>query len=422
MLFLLALACPRSIAPALEVEPTAVDAPAPEPVEAGAQLAWMIGRDPLARRLRVPAQPADPAVAAFLAAPAGTGWWSLEATHPGTLAVPLARGARLATLEGNLADAEAALDAVIPLPRPSVALPADARGPLDWMPGPSERLLVVAERSTLLGWLDAPSVDARAAGNQLGSPDWDRLSRTPAGALVLARAQSARDDAALAAGTADLQRATWFALAAAAADRDAEQATLAADRTALAAELGVTGDPLGALLGRARSALTRAAGDDAATGLALVALAAERWVGACPDAPCGGLDRGRQLESAARWPGTTQLVRAWRVVVLAGARDHLDAAWERASFPAAYAEVIEALLVTPFAPVDRGLLRRVRPDPGTNLALARLADGRESTDRATVFEALDAELVRRIDAALVDAPPDLTALLRRMRTRATGPR
>lgn len=423
MLLLLALGCPRSISPALQVDPPVVEQPAPEPTDTPGQLAWMIGRDPLARRLRVPAHPADPAVAAFLAAPAGPGWWSLEATHPGTVAVPLARGARLATLEGNLGNPETALDSLIALPRPTTALPAEARPPLAWLGNPPpEALLGIAERATLLGWLDAPTVDPGPAGALLAQPDWDRLSRTPAGALVVARAERRRDPVAATAGLADLTRATGFALAAVAADRDAEQVALAKERAALATELGVTGDPVAALIARARTQLTASAGDDPTAGYALVAIAAERWLGTCPDAPCGGLDRARQLDAAGRWPGTAPLVAAWRVIVLAGARDHLESAWDRPSFPAAYVDALEALIVEPLPPVDRSLLRRPVPDPTTNLALARLADRRESTDRATVLEALDAELVRRVDAARHLLAADVAPVLDRIRRRATAPR
>ena len=111
ILLLLALACPsREIPPHLQIDRPAAQAT----VGQARDLSDLIGADPLVRRPK-PRGPGDwmgvkggPAIEAWAAVARGaratpSDWTTLERSHPGTIAVPLARGAKLAALEVVLA-------------------------------------------------------------------------------------------------------------------------------------------------------------------------------------------------------------------------------------------------------------------------------------------------------------------------------
>jgi hypothetical protein len=424
MLYLL-LACARPVPPALQIEPATVAVDDAEPTDPAAQMTWMMGSDPLVRRVRVPTHTAPAPVRAWLGvatmdAPRAEDWWALERANGGTIAVVLARGARLAALETRLGDLEGALDYVLPLPRSPTTTPQDALPPLAWL-GTSapEALLTVVERSTLLGWLDAPSIDVGPCGALLGRAEWARLAATPAGTLLVARAERRHDAERGAAGLADLSLATAIALEEVSAVGPTERAAVEKQRAALGASLGAADRPIVALVGRAQAALVADAGSDTSAGAAILALTARRWWGACEDPPCGGFDRAATLATVARWGETPAALAAiWRVILLQDARDHVDAAYTRATFPQALAELLEVLAgFDPTAALDRGLLRRARPDPTVHLLVGRAADHRDSTDPRAMFEALDALLAREIAAARPHADARQGAALDRMANR-----
>ncbi|MBM4392715.1 MAG: hypothetical protein FJ090_16450, partial [Deltaproteobacteria bacterium] len=109
MSLLLLLACVRAL-PSSPV--TTVTTPPPEPTEASALAGWLIAGDPLARRPRPLSEAGAallPGLAAFRDTVQGAGdsgaSWRLERAERGTVAVPLARGARLAVAEIGLGDA-----------------------------------------------------------------------------------------------------------------------------------------------------------------------------------------------------------------------------------------------------------------------------------------------------------------------------
>ncbi len=429
MWFLL-LGCPRSISPVLELEPTptAAEAAAPEPTEPAARMAWMLAGDPLARRPNVPrASVPDPLSfwvgVANQPAPRADAWWGLERTHPGTIVVPLARGGRLAALETHLGDVEAALDDTLPLIRSPNPRGADARPPLAWLGASStDALLPVVERSVLLGWMDAPTIDVTAVGALLRDDRWARLGATRAGTLLRARTEGRRDAARGAAGAADLALATSLMIEFVAADTATERTAAQAESARVLTTLGATsGDPITLLLARSLPALTDDAGNDTSTGLALVTMGAMRWRKDCGADPCGGLDQVGSIHAARRWGATPAAVAAvWEVAALKDARDHLDAAYTRASFPAAAAELADVLVgLDPLAPIDRGILARPSPDATLHLAVSRAADHRDATDAKGMFEALDARLKREIAAARAVADPRQAVGLDRMTRRLT---
>lgn len=408
MLLALALAaCSHPVSPALQMDaPTAAPMMGVEPTDPREKLTWMLAGDPLARRPRVPAQPPDAAVAAWSAVaaqaePTAAEWWALEQAWPGTIVVPLARGARLSVIEASVSDAAEAMDQLTPLGRSTVPTERP-RSPLAWSGVVGVRdLLPVAERGVMLGWLDGPGIDLAPVAALLAEPDWDRVASAPAGQLVRARAAGAKDAAKGAAGATDLARVTVYALLQAAADSDKEQAAAKEAKEALRAELGVTTEPRGALLTRARVALTANAGDDASLGMALVALEGERLARACPDAPCTGLDRVRMLQAARRWGGPgVALADVWTVTAFKDARDHLEVAYSEPSYPSAMDEIVEVLLGLGAGPFDRSLLEQAAPGPSVHLAIIRGLGGGDYTSREAMSVVLDRALVGAAQRAL----------------------
>lgn len=421
-MLLLFLACARSVAPALQVDPAGLSENVPEPTDPAALLAWIIGDDPLARRARLPSRTDNPALAAWSAVarapdPGPGEWAAIEAAHRGTAVVPLSRGARLAALETALGDPPAALGWALPLPSGDSSQD-QVRPALDWLGAKPEALLGVVERQVLLGWLDSPSVPISAAARALSAPTYDRASATPAGKLLLARAALPQDKVAAAAGLGALEEATWLALMGAAADRDAEQAAMKTMRIEAGARAGVAGDPTNTLLTRAWQSLAADAGANDSTGLALVAQAALRWRNACPDTPCGGFDRVAAMEDAKRWdPAVAPFADAWRVIAAKDALDRFEAAYDEPSFPQALDGVVEVLLGTGGA-VDRSLLLYPRPGPPVQLALSRAAGGGELTTREDLFRTLEGRLAKQARAAAPTVPERLREPLTRIAKRA----
>lgn len=430
---------PKEIPPHLRPDPapkTGSQGPSPPPNTIAEAAAQVVANDPLVRR----ADPRDPDHWAGLPEQAGVAawadvarspdapparWFTLEQQRPGTLAVPLSRGGRLAALEIALAgangDATPALPWVGPVVGDGAALPAAAREPLAWLGGPPgaapASALHVAERAVLLGWLDAPGLPVGPAVAALQPGVHDRLTTTPAGALLVARAGggTAPDQAATA--RAALALATRLSLLGAAADRDAEQArhatALDAARTA-----GDDLDPIARLLTEATLGLSVDAGSDPSVGLALVAITAARLRGSCPDTPCGGLDRLQTLSAAERW-GATGPAALWRVIALKGVLDRLDVARDRPSFPGAVADLADVLVGLGASTIPERLLRARRPDPAVWLAVSRAADGGEGAAWEDAREALATQLVLACEAALATNPEDaLRDALTRIRERA----
>ncbi|MEC8424482.1 MAG: hypothetical protein VX000_11945, partial [Myxococcota bacterium] len=396
---LLAGCGPRQVPPHLRPEPTAAAvAPAadPPPATLGDAATQLVAGDPLVRRAQpresghwhaVPAPSGLPEWATVARNPNASpaAWYAVEQRSPGTLAVPLARGGRLAALEVVLAstrnDAALALPWLGPVVRDGAPLPAASRAPLAWLAGPAEnaaeRALRVAERSVLLGWLDAPDLPITAAVAAFRPGIHDRLTTSPPGALLVARAEDRRSPERGERGQHALAMATRLALLGAAADRDAEQARHA-DMLATHRTDEDDLDPIGRLLTSAAADLTANAGDDRSTGLALVALTASRLRGSCRDLPCTGLDRMQTLAAADRWSAGASAA-VWRVIALKSVLDRLDVARDRPSFPSAVVDLADVLLGLGASTVPERLIRARRPDAAVWLAVSRAADGGDGT-------------------------------------------
>ena len=435
MIALVLVACgPKEIPPHLRVDPVEASGSS----LAGTTLADLVAHDPLVRR---PAPGpnghwkdlGDPVEAwAALARRENlepTDWAALEARLPGTLAVPLARGARLAVLEVKASEeltpqAEASVARWLGHIQADEQSPTHAPGaPLAWLDpkDPLGTAVHIAERQVLLGWLDGPGIPLSAAAEAMRPGVHDRLIDAPAGHLLLGRAQHATDPSARARGFEALARATSLALESAAADRDSEQQAFAARTAAARAELG--GEPVPALLALARTALSLDAGDDVSAGLALVAIGAERLVDSCPDRPCVGLDRTLALARTETWgPEVARWARAWRLVALKDAVDAFEVAYDRPTFYHVIPGLADALIGTGASTVPLTLLQQRSANSTVLLAISRAAAGVDATDEEGATLALRKRLAEIAGQVASDPPdPSIAAFASRVKARAEKP-
>jgi hypothetical protein len=433
-LFLCACAA-REIPPHLRVDD---GSGASAPTAVGTSLEDLVGHDPLVRR-PPPAESGHwrthgDAVEAWAAIARRenvdpTDWDALEARFPSTLAVPLARGARLAVLEVKATEdltpsSEASIARWLGHVQADEATATAPPGPpLAWL-GSKEPLaaaLHIAERNVLLGWLDGPEIPVGAAAAAMQPGIHDRLLDEPAGHLLAKRAQGASDPDARVRGAAALARATLLALNSAAADRDSDQRKAAEELAKARVELG--GEPVPLLLAKARTELSMDATEDVAAGLALVALSAERVLDACPDRPCGGLDRTATLARSEAWgPEVAPWARTWRLVALKQGVDTFEVSHDRPTFYQVIPDLADALVGTGAGIVPLVLLQQRAANPVALLALSRAAAGVDSTDLEGTSLALRKRLVATADLVLEHAPtPEIGALAQRIRDGASRP-
>ncbi len=343
---------------------------------------------------------------------------ALEASWPGSIAVPLARGARLSKLETALPTAtpDDAGDRALVVwlgtftvrPNPG---PSDVRPPLGWLAPDRatarQHLLHLSERAVLLGWLSSPDLPAAVVVEAMVEGRYDRLRSRPEGALLLARADAAQSEEAGTTGTLALDTATELALVRAAADGPIEQQRAQKLARKRAVELGLeeSADPMPVLLEQARLHLTDDAGVDASAGLALVAIAAARVGGHCPDAPCEGVDRIAMLQQATVWSPEEvgPYSHAWRIVAAKDALDQLTVAVENKRPTYAFPLVADILVGERAERVPLSLLLQRSLGPEACLAITRGLGAPDGTAPQDVLKALD----DHIHALCADAPTEL---------------
>lgn len=450
MWLLLALACHQhEVAPYLNRPQLALAVDSAPATDLPSAIAALIGDDPLARRLspgtpgRFAALPGGDALEAWATmarapapSPTAADIAALEQRWPGTVAVALARGTALGWLETRVTmsgavDQRTGHD-IFPWFGPFVEddhpLPPDAQGLWSWL-GPlapedaPRRVLDLAERRVLLGWLDGPTIPLGPVAALLQDNAYERLNSQPAGALVLARGLGRSDAEAGARGATTLSRATELALTEVAADTDAEQRDWRARHEALSSELalGPHEDPVLRLLERATSDLTLDAASDASTGLALVAISAARLHGPCAPGLCRDFDRTSGLVVAQRWsPAVGPLALAWQVWALKSVADALEVALERPSLHGLIPDLVDALAGTGGARYSALVLRRSRPTPQLFLDLSRGAGGPDQVDGPGLLSNLQTRLKRQVELAqAAEQRPEIAALLERIGARAT---
>lgn len=399
------------------------------PTDLASAIRVLVGDDPLLRRPDpgLPGQwaalPGGAPIEAWsgLARRADAGpeeWGALANTWRGTVAVPLARGAALAAVEvlsavmpppGDPMGPPAALTVLrwlSPLTGDNRPTPSDIRAPYAWMqsgdPATLRRnILLVAERRVLLGWLEAPTIPLDAVGAALRPGLYDRLLAEPTGALLAARAAGASAPDRAEAGEIALRRATDLTLREVAADRDAEQREIASLLDQESAALGTLGDPVSALLATAREAFTSDASSDRSAGFALVALSAERLVGACAPGLCRDLDRTATISRSEVWHAdVAPLARAWQVIALKRATDAFEVTVRLPSFGDSLPDIADALLGTSGGPLPVTAINRNLPTPQLLLELSRAAGGGDELSPEAVTRVLEARLVQTCERAL----------------------
>jgi hypothetical protein len=430
MLWLALFACPRPVPAHLAVQPVPTTRPevAITTVD-DAVVAWM-GGDPLVRRPRIPAESVLDGIeeadslarlARTIAMLERTGGdveqvLSREATLLTDRATPLVRGYLWNRAADALTRTPETADLVSRI-TPLRSAPSDASlegDPLRFLEDAEARRRH-GERWMLQSWLFRPDQPHRAIAAALASPQHAALAATPAGQLLTARGNEGDAEAALAL----LERATLASLQRAAADRDTEQAAWADTLLELREAHG--SDPIARMLDEAFAGLLAGADDDEIAGAALVALAARRWLGTCPDMPCDGLDRTALFTAATAYGRRAeQLARLWQVIALKDALDTMEVGHDSVIHPTAVRQLVDALHGTGAGPFDASLLMRDAPAPATWLSLSRGTGGDDAaTDWPTTRNSLAAHIVRVVDDAMIavaDGPAK--PLLERIRSRA----
>lgn len=388
----------------------------PPPRDLAEALQRIVGKDPLARRPKLPEEGwlgdlDAPGLRAWDTIARGTpnpGELSLlEDQYAGTVAVALSRGARLAAVEdmtralldGERASERSALLWLSPLtPAPELST---GRGPWAWLTALSPAhasLLAYGESSVMRGWLDGPGLPLDAVAAALGTPTYDRLSLSVEGQLVLAIAQ--RPAAEGAASLDDARLVAELLLERAAADRNSEQDAHRERCAALATERGLDAgdrDPLPAMVDAILAELVAQAPREQAVGAALLTWSVRRWLGGCPS--CPGLDRSAQLDAALRWaPELSGAVAAARVAFLKDALDSLEVGLERARTVNAHAPLADALIGLGYEPPPLTWVERPTADAGLWLSLTRMIGGVEAATEEEGLAALRGALATHAQA------------------------
>jgi len=421
----------RKVPDHLRVDPTGPDTSVAPPASLTEAVAQLVDTDPLVRRPTTRTAdwwlhaPDSAPIVAWLdtVGPSGataTALDTLETTWPHTVAIPLARGARLAELEVALptAPVDESGDRALVLwlgtftvkPRPG---PSDVRAPLGWLaedrPQQRQGLVHLSERAVLAGWLASPTIPVEPVARAMATGRYDRLRSRPEGALILGRAAGHSAPDQHEAGTAHLNTATHLALVQAAADgpRARKQAQDLAQDLATARGLEDGANPLPGLLDDARVAFTANAGDPTSVGLALVATAAQRLDGACPDAPCVGVDRVSMLRQATQWgAGVEPPAWAWRLVAAKDALDQLTVSIEEKLPSHAFPLIADIIVGETHNRVPLSLLLQRSVGPEAALAITRgfgRPDGTRPEDALAALQAQVDDLCKARPDALPEA-------------------
>jgi len=420
----------RKVPAHLRVEPETVDSEASPPADLATAVAQLVGGDPLVRR--PDPRPED--------------WWSsvpesapirawqqvmqggptsvaaldtLETTHAASIAVPLARGARLAELEAILPTTEPDEQGdrslvvwlgsftVKPVPGRS-----DVRPPLGWLgtdrSTQRQALLDLMERSVLSGWLADPDLPLQPIARAMAPAAFDRLRATPEGALIDARARDAHAPDQADAAQAALNMATRLALVQAAADGIRGQRTAQTLSQELATQRGLDAgaDPLPGLLEDARLGFTADGGRPSSAGQAMVALAAQRIDGSCVHSPCTGVDRIATLHLAAmQSPEVAPAAWAWRTIAVKTAVDRLQVSIEDALPTTVFPLIADLIVGEVGGRVPLSLLLQRSTGPEAALAITRGLGATDGTQPQDALQALQALL----HSVCSERPPELPA-------------
>lgn len=432
-LFLLIFSCNKEVPPHLRVDYT------PQDLHAPPSLKSLLASDPLVRRpnsrgagawdsLEESSALNAWASVARLSRPEPSDWLALESQNRGTIAVALARGAMLAGVESSHGDwghpQQARLSAYLGLTAVGVR-PIGVRpsAPGAWLPGLEPKTKVanarhMATRMVLSGWLDGPKIDLSEVGQALGGEAYTGLADTPMGALIVARSNHERTPGAHEEGKAHLWRASAHALNWVGADTNTEQTAMQSARQLSRDTHG--GTPTAMALQLAYAALKTNAGADDSTGLAMVAIIAQRLEGSCPDTPCEGLDRVATLQRAKLWGADAEIAALiWTLIATKQALDTLEIALVHPSLSKRLPQVADALNGFNLQPTNLAFLRNRVQSPALLMSISRMAGGPDVNDKDAALDAVRSRLISLCDQAISMALPDtIIEPVQRIRLRA----
>ena len=423
-MLLLLMACGmRELPPHLQVEAVQAPKEIPTPATLNEAVALLVQRDPLLRRPPTQSARRWPALAPELTAyldaveltpndPAA--FQALEQAHPDTLAVPLARGWRLAAVEPMASSLASSLSAqrqaglwLTPL-RSSGVQPQD-RGPWSWLP--LSEILSYGESWVLRAWLAHPDIPRDAAANAIREPAYGRLALTVEGKLIL----SSEEPSALSLEALD-QVVTLF-LEGVAADRDSEQAKYREALSALQGSDEPGARPLLDLSLQTQASLTLQGGRSAKGG-ALLAWQVARWL---DPSLAPGLDRAQGVRQVPAWdPALDSLAALVEVAMLKDAADRLQIGLKRERIAPLAPMLADALTGFGQGGLPLRWLERGRPEPATWLDLTRAAGAPDGTTPAEGLAALNSLLSQACDRALrADLTAEQRDLVERTQRRAS---
>ena len=423
-MLLLLLACGiRELPPHLQVEAVQAPKEIPTPQTLGEALAILVQRDPLLRRPPTKSARAWPVLAPELSAyldavefspESPAAFQALEEAHPGTIAVPLARGWRLAAVEpmastmaGSLTTQRLAGLWLTPL-RNSGVQPQD-RGPWTWLP--LAEVLSYGESWVLRGWLAHPDIPRQAAAEAIRDPAFGRLALRVEGQLITASDQPSPL-------TLDaVDRLVTLFLQSVAADRDSEQAKYREALSTLDGDHEPGARPLLDLSLATQAALTEQGGHSAKGG-ALLAWQVARWL---DPSLSPGLDRAQGVRQVPDWdPALSTLALLVEVAMLKDSADRLQVGLKRERIAPLAPMLADALTGFGQGGLPLRWLERGRPEPATWLDLTRASGAPDGTTPAEGMAALNALLVQACDRALaMDLKEQQRALVERTRGRAS---
>lgn len=446
LLLLAASACTRKLPPELALppdEPSRLDAPVAFD-DLAAALRWLIGDDPLARRI-------TPAPRASLLTVDGgealadaletvdrlerrvhtdraLALQVLERKHRGTPAVAIARGYALGLADHDLATYQgdpkrSELSSIAPLLSPlltSTGRDDVVRHPLEFIGGArfAENIRRHGDHRTLSAWLDGPGIPLAPVADAMEKADLGAVADTTVGRLIRKRASGASGDI----GTAweDLLHATTLFLEQVSADRNSEQSRWKTTRADAAKDLGME-DPIVGLLERAREQALEGAADDRAAGIVWQTELALRWLDRCTWKPCEDLSRTSSMVRVASFhPDLVPVTAAWRGAALKHALDSMDVGHETVAFPLALVDLSDALLGTGASPLSMDLLRRRAADPKVWSWLTAAIGSEEATTWEDARISLSLHLERVATQALEGAREPDQVFLKRIRDRAVA--
>jgi hypothetical protein len=342
-------------------------------------------------------------------------WQTVMAKNRGTVAVALSRGALLAGVEAAGPDWSHSNQQHIARwlglnqtqARPITKNPS---APLDWLPGVSsdEKYRAarhIATRAVLSGWLDGPEIDLTTVNQGMMLQEYTGLAETPTGQIIHHRASKAENPTHATDGLEHMWMATLHALKWAAADGNRTQSELLKERSDFRAKHQT--DPVSHHLRLAWQKLVKDAGRADSTGLAWIAVNAERLQGACTDEPCGGLDLTANIKQASTWgPQSARVSTIWQLIAMKSALDTFEASIDRPSLHKRLPQIVDAVAGVNDTAIELPTLRHKTTSSSLMIGLSKLLNTQAVTEQTPIQITFRQQIERLCDQAMESDIPD----------------